>query len=99
MFALFLELDKTIIFLSSPLALHGEVAKTLPVVRLATKKLLVSVDAVVGLELLATTLADKHKATVLPNCVLVRRSQRFESLVTYITGVNPLSLMFLFPPH
>ena len=42
-------------------------------VRLATHKLLVSVDAVVGLELLATTFADKHMATVLPNYVLVRR--------------------------
>ena len=49
---------------------HGKVAKTLPVVRLATHKLIVSVDAVVGVELIATTLADKHMATVLPNCVL-----------------------------
>ena len=39
------------------LAPHGEVAKILPVVRLATHKLLVSVNAVVDLELLATTLA------------------------------------------
>ena len=53
-------------------------------VRLATKKLLVSVNAVVGLELLGTTFADKHMATVLPNCVLVRRSQKLESLVTDI---------------
>ena len=51
-----------------PLCLYGEVAKALPVVRL-----LVSVDAVVGLEILVTTLADKRMATVLPNCVLVRR--------------------------
>ena len=83
--ALFMEPDSTVLFLSSPLAPHGEVAIYLPLVRLATKKLLVSVDAVVGLELLATTLADKHMATVLPNCVLVRRSQRLESLVTDIT--------------
>ena len=62
------------------------VAKALPVMRLTTDKLLVTVDAVVGLELLATTLADKHMATVLPNCVLVRHSQRLESLVTDITG-------------
>ena len=34
------------------LALHGEVAKTLPVVRLATHKLIVSVDAVLGLNFL-----------------------------------------------
>ena len=73
MFALFLELDRTVLFLSSPLAPHGEVAKDLPVVRLATKRLLPSVDAVVGLELLATTLADKHMATTLPTFVLVRR--------------------------
>ena len=38
------------------LAPYGEVAKYIPVVRLATYKLLVSVDAVVGVELLATTL-------------------------------------------
>ena len=49
-----------------------EVAKILPVVRLATHKLIVSVDAVVGVTLLATTLAGKHIATVLPNFVLVR---------------------------
>ena len=46
----------------------------------------------IGLELLATTLADKDMANVLPNIVLVRRWQRPESLVTDITGVNPLSL-------
>ena len=99
MSALFLELDRTVLFLSSPLVPHGEVEKALPVVRLATKKLLVSVDAVVGLELLATTLADKHMATVLPNCVLVRRSQRLESLVKDITGVNPLYIMGFVLPH
>ena len=76
------------------LAPHGEVENALPdVARFATHKLLLSVDAVVGLEFLATTLADKHMATVLPNCVLVRRSQRLESLFTYITGVKPLSLV------
>ena len=62
MSALFLELDKTVHFLPSPLAPHGEVTKALPVVMLATKKLLVSVDAVIGLELIATTLADNHMA-------------------------------------
>ena len=70
------------------LAPHGEVTKALPLVRLAIKKLLVSVDAVVGLKLFATTLADKHMAAVLP-IVLVRHSQKLESLVTDITGVNP----------
>ena len=73
--------------------------KNLPVVRLATHKLIVSVDAVVGVELLATTLADKHIATVLPNFVLARRLQRLESFVTDITGVNPLSLLCFVPPH
>ena len=76
MSALFLELDRTVHFLFSPLAPHGKVAKALPVVRAETKKRLVSVDAVVGLELLDITLADKHMSTVLPNCVVVRRSQR-----------------------
>ena len=51
-----------------------------------------SVDAFVGLELLAKTLANKHMATVLPNLVLVRRWHRLESHVTDIKGVNPLSL-------
>ena len=82
-----------------PLAPHGEVAKALPVGRLATKNLLVSVDAVAGLELLATTLADKHMATMLPNCVLVRLLQRVESLVTEVTEGNPLSLIFFVLPH
>ena len=80
MSALYLELARIVLFLySSPLmfrlriissmvvlAPHGEVAKAHPVVSLATHKLLVSVHAVVGLELLATTLADKHMAIVLP---------------------------------
>ena len=62
MSALFLELARTIIFLSSSphtfrlrmfssmvvLALHGEAAKTLPMVRLAIHKLIVSVGSVVG---------------------------------------------------
>jgi hypothetical protein len=82
------------------LAPHGDVAKTLPVVRLATHKLIVIVDAIVGVELLATTLAGKHMATVLPNFVLARHLQRFESFVTDNTGVNPLSLSCaLSPPH
>ena len=84
MSSLFLELDRTVRFLSSPLAPHGKVAKYLPAARLATKKLLVS--AVDGLELLATTLAYKSMATVLPNCVLVRRPQRLKIIVTDITG-------------
>ena len=78
---------------------HREVAKTLPVVRLATHKLIVSVDVVVGVELLATTLAGKHIATVLPNCVLARHLQRLESFATDITGVNPLYPLCFVPPH
>ena len=107
MSALFLELARTVLFLSSSplmfkskmissmmvLAPHGKVAKALPLVRLATQKLLVSVDDVVGLELLATTLAD-NMATVLPKFVLVRCWQRLESLVADTTGVNHLSLLY-----
>ena len=81
------------------LAPQGEVAKTLPVVNLAKHKLFVSFDAVVGVELLATTLAGKHMATVLPNFVLTRHLQRLESFVTDITGVNPLSVLCFFPPN
>ena len=95
MYALFLKLARTVLFLSSSphafrlrmissmvfLAPHGEVAKTLPVIRLATHKLIVSVDAVVGVELLATTPAGKHIATVLPHFVLTRHLQTLESFV------------------
>ena len=63
------------------LAPDGEVAKTLPAVRFATRRLIVSVDAVVGVKLLATTLAGKHMATVLPNFVLARQLQRLECFV------------------
>ena len=42
------------------LAPHGEVIRAFPVTKLTTHMLLVSVDAFVGLELLATTNADKH---------------------------------------
>ena len=73
--------------------------KNLPLVRLATHKLIVSVDAVVGVELLATTLAGKHIATVLPNFVLARHLQRLERIVTDVTAVNPLSLLWFVPPH
>ena len=48
-----------------------------------------------GVELLATTFAGKHMVTVMPNFVLARHLQRLESFVTYITGVNPLSLSLL----
>ena len=68
------------------LAKHGEVAKALLVVRLATHKLLVSADANVGVELLGTTLADKKLATVLPNFVLDMCWQRLESLVKTLQG-------------
>ena len=105
MFALFLKLARTDIFLSScpltirlrmissmvVLAPHGEEAKALPVVRLATHKCLVPVDAAVGLELLATTSAFTHISTALPNFVLVMFWQRLESLV--ITDADPPSLL------
>ena len=114
MFALFLELARTVLFLSSSpykfrlriissmvvLAPHGDVAKTLPVVRLATHKLIMYVYAVVGVELLATILAGKHMATVLPNFVLPRHLQKLESFVTDITEGEPfLSLLCFVPPH
>ena len=54
---------------------HREVAKTLHMVRLATHKIIVSVDSVVGVELLATTLAGQHIANVLPNFVLAKNLQ------------------------
>ena len=52
------------------LAPYGEVIKAFPVVSLTPHKL--SVYAVVGVELVATTLADKHMATVLPHLVQQR---------------------------
>ena len=81
------------------IAPHGEGAKTLPVVRFATHKLIVSVDAAVRVERFATTLAGKHKATMLPYFVLARHLQRLEIFVTYIKGVNPLSLYCDLSPH
>ena len=98
MSALFLELDRPVLFLSFPLAPHGEVSKSLPVVRLEMKYLPGSVDAVVGIELVATTFADKNRATLLPNYVLVRHLQRIESLFTYITRVNPLHMLLKADP-
>ena len=52
-----------------------------------------SVNANIGADFLATTLADKHMAIVLPNYMLVMHWQRLEILVTDITEVN-LSLAF-----
>ena len=49
-------------------------------------------DAYVGVDLLATTLADEHMANVLPNYVLLMHWQRLEILVTDITEVKPISL-------
>ena len=97
MSALFLDLARTVLFLSSSLP-HVQIEDDLlnggpcPVVRLSPHKLIVTVDAVVVVELLATTLAGKHIDTVLPNFVLARRLKRLEIFVTDITGVNPLSL-------
>ena len=61
---------------------------------LALEKLLVSVGATVGVELLATTHADKHMANMLPNLLLVIHWQRLEILFTDITEVNPISQCF-----
>ena len=79
------------------IAPHGEVEKNLPVVRLATHKLIVSVDAVFGVELLATTLAGRHIATMPPNFVLARHLQRLKSFVTDITGMKPHFLLGFIP--
>ena len=85
MSALFLELARAasphtfrlrIIFSIVVLAPLVEVAKSLPVGRLDTQKLIVSVSTVLGVELLATTLA-----TVLPNFVLTKHLQKLESFV------------------
>jgi hypothetical protein len=70
------------IFSMVVLAQHGDVAHNFFVVRLAKHKLIVSVDAVVGVKLLATTLAGKHMATVLPNFVLARHCQRCQQMST-----------------
>ena len=67
MSALFLELARKVLF-------------PLPAVRLATHKLIIPVDAVVGVKLLATTLAGKHMATVLPKFVLPRLENDMISL-------------------
>ena len=78
MSALFLELARATLFSSSSshtfilrmifsivvLNPPGEVATSLPVPKFATHKLIVSVDAVLGFEILVTTLASKHIATV-----------------------------------
>ena len=86
-------ISSTVVF-----APHGEVAKKFPVVRLATHKLIVSLDTVVGVELLATTLACKHMATVLANLVMDRNLQRPESFVADITGGEPSLSLVLCPP-
>ena len=82
MSALFLELDRIVLFFSIPSALALATWKSYRSFFCgeACNKLLLSVDAVVGQELLATTLADKHMATVLPNCVLVRRCKALKVL-------------------
>ena len=104
MSALFLDLARTVPFLSSfahtfRLRKISSMVVIAPVVRLSPHKLIMSVDAVVGVELLTTTLAGKHIATVMPTFVLARHLQRLESFVTYITGVNPLSLLCFVPRH
>ena len=58
-----------------------------------THKLCVLVHAVVGLLLFATTIEDKHIATVLPTHELVKCWQRIKSPVPDITRVNHLPLV------
>ena len=109
MSALFLELAKTVLFPSCSsltfilrmislmvvLAPHEEVAKAPPVPRLATHKLFVSVDRVVGLEHLATHLQTNTRQLCYQIlCRLgVRRWQRLKS-----EGENALSLLCCVPP-
>ena len=78
MSSLLLELARTVLFLFSPLRFrlimissmevlspHREDTIALPVMRFAPHKLVVSVHVVVGVKLLATTLANKHTTTAL----------------------------------
>ena len=57
---------------------------------LALHNHIVSVDAVVWVELLATTLAGKHMAPVLSHFVLARHLQRLES---FVIGFVPPTLI------
>ena len=107
MSALFMELARNVLFplqvqldddlLNGGPCTRWRSGKTLSAERLATHKLIVSVDAVVGVEHLATTRAGKHMATVLPNFVLARQLQRLESFVTDIKGGTHYLLCFV-PP-
>ena len=58
----------------------GEVEKVFLMVRLTTCKLLLSVHNVVGLKLLATAIGVKHRASVLPNLVLVSVGKNLKAL-------------------
>ena len=112
MSALFLELVRTILFFSSSLptfrlrtissmvviAPHKEVAKTLPVVRLATHKLIMSIDPVVGVELLSTTLAGKHITSVLPNLCWLDICKDLKAFLQTLQGCT-LSLSCAVSPH
>ena len=77
MYGLFLEMASTVLFVSSSLITSSK--RTISLVgvgRLTTQKLCVLVTAVVGLLLLATAIADKHIARLLPTHVLVKCWQR-----------------------
>ena len=60
------------------------------------EKLLLSVDATVGLEIFATTLAEKHMANVLPTLLLFLCLKRLDSLVTDITRPYKIQCTFYF---
>ena len=69
----------------------------LPVLRPAIHFVLVPVQAIIGSKIFATPLAVKHTATVMITCVLIKCGgylQRFENLVTDITGVKQFFLVF-----
>ena len=72
---------------------HGEVPKTLPVLRLATQKPILFVDAFFGVELLATTFAGKDMATVLPNSVRLGICKDLKALSQTLQGELSHSLV------
>ena len=72
--------------LKSGFSPHGEVAKAFLVVRLVTCELFMTIDAVVGIQLLATTLADKHMTTVLPTLCWISIVKGLKALSQTLQG-------------
>ena len=109
MCALFFDLVRNVLSLSSSpktfkqrmissrvvLAPHVKFSRALPVVRIATHKLLVSVIDVVGLELLSITLANKHMSTAQYEKPLKKWQLEFASPSGDYSTFLCLSLSFL----